>query len=83
MIITSLHCTAYLGSSRIFLIALVTASSVMVCLSRASPSPLSTILAALSGWSPNIGMASRGTLWYSDSSTPFIPQWETNKTVLG
>lgn len=39
------------------------------------PSPFVSALTTLSNWSPNIGIASTGTAWYTACSRLFCPPW--------
>lgn len=57
-------------------------SSLVMCVGlRVRPSPFASALTTLSNWSPNRGIPSTGTAWYTACRRLFCPPWVMKRRV--
>ena len=70
----SLTSTYMLSCKSVWMVVL--SSSLVMCVGlMVRPSPFVSALTALSNWSPNRGIPSTGTAWYTAWSRLFCPPW--------
>lgn len=59
-------------------------SSLVMCVGlMTTQSPFASARTTLSNWSPNRGMASTGTAWYTACIRLFCPPWVMNRRAIG